>query len=285
MASSIYNLLSFPTNDPVLSSYVEPLSANASMQMNLMPSLVNTWQQEDMANDDTGDYFFNPAQVCITTSILAANTTIDVLGGNTVVGTTNTISSLLYNTWHKANTITNTTAPAFLYHTNRMSNVTEIGTDVTNPHYELAIGYGKIIMMMVNKTDNVQNNSPLLGCFGSILAANVISANANTFLTYSQQYANSINISTVDDGFGNVTTTYTSNLTLTDAQSFSNQANNVYDLMTNYKAQDTTFFQNTKNVVDLYNAVGGFSKLGQTETTLIMNHIGTDKIKTRLNSQ
>lgn len=284
MASSIYNLLSFPTNDPILSSYVEPLSANASMQMNLMPSLVNTWQQEDMANDDTGDYFFNPAQVCITTSILAANTTRDVLGGNTVVGTTSTISGLLYSTWHKANTLTNTTTSEFLYHTNRMSNVAGIGSDVTNPHYELAIGYGKIIMMMVNKTDNIQNNSPLLGCFGSILAANAISANANTFLTYANTYRDSITVTSVDDGFGNFTYTYTSNLTLVQAQTFSQSANNVYDLMTNYKTQDTAFFNNTKNVVDLYNSVSGFSKLGQTETTLIMNHIGTDKIKTRLNS-
>ena len=59
MSSSIYALLNFPT-DPVYTSAVAPLSANVMVQMNLMPSLVNTWQQEDIANQDTSGYYQNP---------------------------------------------------------------------------------------------------------------------------------------------------------------------------------------------------------------------------------
>ena len=112
----------------------------------------------------------------------------------------------------------------------------------------------------------------MIGSFGSIFAANLISANANTFLTYALIYKNSISGST-------------SNISLGDAQTLSQSANNVYDIMTNYRNQDIAFFQNTKDVMDSYRAVSPFKQIGDTETGLIMNHIGTEKIKTRLASQ
>ena len=67
MSSSIYALLNFST-DSVYTSAVSPLSANVMMQMNNMPSLINSWQQEDIANQDTGDYYQNPTQLAITTA-------------------------------------------------------------------------------------------------------------------------------------------------------------------------------------------------------------------------
>lgn len=281
--SSIYNLLSFPTNDPVLNGSTQVLADDVQLQMNLMPSLVNSWQQSDIANGDVGGYFSNPNQIGNDTTNTACSIVINA--GIPVTGNTPTITSLLASTLTLANTLIHTTVPAFEYHTQRMSNVVEMNSDVTHPHYQLAIGYGKLLMFITNKTDNIQNNSPLIGSFGSILAANVINSNANTFLTLSQNFANTVNVVSTDDGFGNITITYQSNISLSNAQTLYDTANNLNNMMNTYRTQDTTFFTSSKSVMDAYNKVSGFSRLGQTETDLIMNHIGTDKIKTRLNSQ
>lgn len=268
--SSIYNRLGFPSSDPIVSGAVQELSPSAQMQMNLMPSLVNTWQQADIANADTGGYFYNPNQLGNDTVNTAS--TLILSKGNTVNGTTNTITTLLTNVYNKAGTLLSSTVPMFEYHTQRMSNVEDIGTDTTSPHYQLATGYGKIMMFLTNESDGIVDNSPIIGSFGSILAANAINSNANTFLTLSQSYVNSINV-----------TSY-SNLSLSTAQTLSDTANNIQNLMTTYRTQDISFFNNSKAVMDSYSAVSGFSRLGQTETDLIMNHIGTDKIKSRLES-
>ena len=270
MSSSIFALLNFPSSDPVMMEAVSALSANVMVQMNNMPSLVNSWQQEDIANQDTSGYYQNPTQIAITNANTAANVVVSF--GSNVNGTTLTISGLLNSAYNKSRTIFNTTAAAFQYHTDRMSNVTGMGSDVDNPHYEVSIGYGKMMLYLTNKSDDVQNNAPMIGSFGSILAANTITANANTFLSYAQIYAASV-------FEGN------SSISLADAQALANYANNVYNLMTTYMNQDITFYQNTKNVMNSYSAVSPFKQIGDTETNLIMNHIGTDKIKTRLASQ
>jgi hypothetical protein len=271
MANSIFSLLNFPSSDPVIAESTQTLSANVLTQMNLMPSLVNSWQQGDMANSDTGGYFQNPLGVSINTASSTANT---IVAFGTVTGTTPQISNLLISVANVANALSHTT-PDFLYLTNRLSNVEEIGSDMDTPHFKSATGYGKIVMYIVNKTDNIQNNAPMIGSFGSILAANVINSNANTFITYANLYANTITVGI--DGTN-------SSISLANAQILSNSVNSIYQLMTNYIQQDTDFYQNLKDVVNSYSAVSTFNSLGQTENDLIINYIGTDKIKARLSS-
>jgi hypothetical protein len=280
MASSVYDLLGFPQNDPIL--VPAELNPDVKMQMNLMPTLVNTWQQEDIANSDTSGYFTNPNQIGNNTANTASNLIINA--GVSIQGNNATITNLISSTQTLAYTLKNTTIPAFEYHTQRMSNVQDIGSDMTHPHYELAIGYGKILLFITNKTDGIQDNSPIIGSFGSILAANAISANANTLLTLAQDFANTITITSTDDGMGGTIVSYNSSVTLVNAQAMYDTTNEIYTMMNTYRTQDTNFFNNAKAVVSSYNKVSGFSRLGQTETDLLMNHIGTDKIKTRLSS-
>ena len=59
-ANSIYALLNFPSNDPTLNAAVQPFSSNVQYQMNLMPSMIKTWQQDDIAANNTTGYFENP---------------------------------------------------------------------------------------------------------------------------------------------------------------------------------------------------------------------------------
>ena len=288
MSSSIYNLLGFPTNDPIMNAATVEYADDVKMQMNLMPSMVNSWQQEDIANSDTNGYFVNPNQLgndttnTATAIIISSSSMMTPIQGDTV-----TITDLLTNANTKATNLLHTTVPAFEYHTQRMSNMVSMGSDVTNPHYELATGYGKIISYMVYKTDGIENNSTMIGSFGSILAANAISSNANTLLTLSNLYANTINATTTGTGteLDPYVTVYTSNISLANAQSLSDTTNTVYNLMTTYMAQDKTFFTNTKNVVDAFGKVNKLDKMGQTETDLVTyRDWETDRKSTRLNS-
>ena len=202
-----------------------------------------------------------------------------------VTGDTPTITSILSNLYSTSNTLSSV-ASNFQYHTDRMSNVVDMDVDVENPHFQTSIGYGKMIMYIVNQTDGIQNNSPMIGSFGSIFASNVINANANTFLSYSQLYLQSITSSTTIEGDPpTAITTNTSNISLSNAQTLYNTANNLYNLMTTHMSQDKQFYQNTKILSDKLNKFSAFNNIGQTETDLIMNHIGTEKIKTRLASQ
>ena len=280
--TTLYNSLGFPQNDPIMVEAAQPLSANVLIQMNNMPQLIKTWQKEDIENNNIGGYFQNPSELGINNTITAANN--NLMYGN-VIGSSPTITNILSNLYTTSNTLISV-ASNFQYHTDRMSNVTDMGYDMDNPHYELSIGYGKMIMYIVNQTDGIQNNSPMIGSFGSIFASNVINANANTFLSYSQLYLQSITSSTTIEGDPpTAITTNTSNISLSNAQTLYNTANNLYNLMTTHMSQDKQFYQNTKILSDKLNKFSAFNNIGQTETDLIMNHIGTEKIKTRLASQ
>jgi len=73
-------------------------------------------------------------------------------------------------------------------------------------------------------------------------------------------------------------------MSLSNAQSMYTTLSSINNEMWNRRQQDIGFFNNTRSVIERYNNVSQFNNIGQTETDLIMNHIGTDKIKSRLNS-
>jgi hypothetical protein len=274
-ANSIYALLNFPSNDPTLNAAVQPFSANVQYQMNLMPSMIKTWQQDDIAANNTTGYFANPAQSGTQIIWNGANNIVSIttgfMGGNTA-----NITTIVTNTIALANNISVNTANMFMYHTNRLSNVIEPDVNGDLPHYQTAIGYGKMITYITNKTDGIQNNSVLLGSFGSILASNNVNANANVFIYWANLLANTI----YSDGMGN---TYT-NISLANAQNAYAAFSAMDSELWNRRQQDIDFFTNTKTVMDRYNHVSQFNNIGQTENDLIMNHIGSDKLKSRLNS-
>jgi len=274
-ANSIYEILNFPSNDPFVSAAVQPFSANVQYQMNLMPSLVTTWQQNDIATSNTNGYFQNPA-ASITQNLLTASSNIINLTEDFYGGNSEAITTLLNNSLSIANNIVSNTGNNFLYHTNRLSNVVDLDENVDLPHYQTVIGFGKLLTYIVNKTDGVQNNSILIGGFSSILAANSFSANVSNTIYWVNQFPDTL----YQDELGN---TYSS-MSLSNAQSMYTTLSSINNEMWNRRQQDIGFFNNTRSVIERYNNVSQFNNIGQTETDLIMNHIGTDKIKSRLNS-
>lgn len=285
MTASVYALLQFPSNDPVLASKVEPYSQEVQNKMNLMPKMMNEWQQNDVGNGNTGGYFKNPAAYGAQTVKNSACTFVSITSNSFMGGNNSTITTIINNTKVVAANLASNTAVNFLDHTNRLSNVSAQDERLQLPHYETATGYGKMVSYMVNKTDGIQNNSVILGSFSSVLAANNINANANVFLQLTTQFQNSIYSVETGDPESGYSTVYYSNISQTTAQTIYDTYVAMNDEMSTRRQQDINFFTNLKTIQARYSEVSKFDGIGRSESDLIMNHIGTDKIKERLSSQ
>jgi hypothetical protein len=161
-------------------------------------------------------------------------------------------------------------ASSFLAHTDRISGVTPfVGQDVVNPYYDTAMGLGKTALYITNQTDNITNTSPILGSFTSILigpqvgSANVTLANSLVTLT------------------NGVTA---NNLTEAQISQILSDISNTNTLLITRQNADVTYYTNLRSFVDKYNQVKKFTNMGETETYLVNNFVGTDKIKERINS-
>ena len=273
--AGVYALLGFDTTDPIANGAVEQLSPSVQTQMKMMPPLLQPWQEADLISDETEDYYLNPVSNTINVIWSTSNTIIDRSFSNVIEGTINVtfsnpgVSSIMNPALMVVRDVSQNVANSFMIHTDRISNVMPIDFDVTSPHYETAIGYGKIIMYIVNQTDNIQNNSPMLGSFSSLFVTDTLTDYSNTFVSISNVYLGSF--------VGNV-----SSLSLTDANQFSNAANQVSNTMTTYRQKDFDFFANSQMVVDRYNKVSEFNRIGQTELFLINDYIGTPNLKNNL---
>lgn len=273
--AGVYALLGFDTTDPIANSAVEQLSPAVQVQMQMMPKLLQPWQETDLISNETEQYYVNPVSNTINVIWSTSNTVSNLSFSNVITGTINVsfsnpgVSSIMDNALMVVRDVTQNVADRFMIHTNRMSNVLPIDFDITSPHYETAIGFGKLIMYIVSQTDNIQNNSPMIGSFSSLFVANTLSDYSNNFISVSNIYLGSF--------VGNV-----SSLSLIDANEFANAANQVSNTMTTYRQKDFDFFANSQMIVDRYNKVSEFNRIGQTEIFLINDYIGTQNLKNNL---
>ena len=124
-------------------------------------------------------------------------------------------------------------------------------------------------MYITNQTENITNTSPILGSFTSILIGPQVGS-ANTVL------ANDLII--LDNG---VTA---NNLTEAQISQILSDISNTNTLLVTRQAADVTYYTNLRSFVDEYNSVKKFTNMGETETYLVNNFVGTAKIKERINS-
>jgi hypothetical protein len=252
--------------------------------------LLDPWQIEDIGNSDVGGYFVNPVISVTNTILTVSGYTRDIFISFYPSSSVSTdVTNLLFNIYSTSNNIINTSGPNYIYVTNRESNVVEVGSDNSTVHYQMAVGYGKILSYMTNQSDGVQNNSPFMGNFTSITLGNTLSDLSSSLITYYNVFANSITIVYVGPGpggpgGGGAVYANTSNISLSTAQGFSDTVNTINTLMTTYPTQDNAFFTNSKNVISDYSKISPLRNMGSTENYLMNNYIGTDKLKTRINS-
>jgi hypothetical protein len=270
-ATGVYATLGYNFSDP--NGDVVRLSANTTDHLNSMPAFIESWQAKDIADNAVGGYYQNP---------VAANTNIIITGANSIRISANAVVGL-ETIYTRANTLL-LTANNFLEHTNRLSGVTPfIGQDVINPYYDTAIGLGKTALYITNQTDGITNTSPILGSFTSILIDPQIGQNASQIQNYVILIQNSLNteVVTVDEI---TTTTTTSNLTPSQISDVETGLLNTNAFLYNRQTEDVTYYTNLRSFVDNYNEVKKFSDMGETQTYLVNNFVGTNKIKQRLNS-
>ena len=270
---SIFSRLGYDSANTVTMS----LSNTAIATLNTMPPLLNDWQTSDVANSSASGYFINPVANVTHGIWNTANSIISITG---VTGVSN-MSTLV--------TATNNVRAAsnnFLLHTDRISGVTQPnGSTGTLPHYFSAMSASKILMYITFQSDGIQNNAPMMGNFTSLTVANTLTTQNTTIQTYRGLVANSINVTTtVDPETFETTYSYTTNLTPTQVSTMVNGLQPIADLMNGRRTSDVTFYNNSRAVIDDYNKVDQFSSIGQTESQLFNNYIGSDKLKSRINS-
>lgn len=272
---SIYGRLGFNSTDPTTNATVTNYSSDVANNMALMPPLLNAWQTEDISTSNTGGYFANPVgplTITITSTLNSINAATLAINVQSTISST--VTQALRDLGNSAVT-TISSASNYLYVTNRESNVVDPGTDVTTVHYKMAIGYGKIMSYITYQSDGVQNNSPIMGNFTSITLGNTLSTLSNTLTSQQIALSSSITMGTPN----------TSNLTLAQTQALQSTVSSINTLMTTYPAQDNAFFTNTKAIMADYSIVSPLGDMGATESLLVNTYIGTDKLKTRINSQ
>lgn len=266
---SIYGRLGFdfaPANTQILE-----LSTASKDHLNTMPRFLQDWQIEDIGDSNVGGYFKNPAANVHAT--LAANTTIIYTLANTDPANTWTEGNLARN-------LANTAAAylielaAFKSHTDNVSGVSDIqtgGDSVSEfPYYDTATGQGKFLIYLTHESDGVLNNSPIIGSMTSLFVQTELEGN-NSVLVSDLATINASNVGGVYTLSGSQINTIISHIQT--ANSFIGDRKN----------HDITFYRNCKSVVNDYTTVNRFSNMGETNTRLCNQYVGTDKLVTRLN--
>lgn len=260
--SSIFERLQFPAS---LSNETIAFSDATIKTMNLVPKLLNDWQYADIANTQVGGYFKNPVSD-YANNIITLTTQIK----------SNTINNLNLGSIFVAANTTGNTLNSFNQHTDRISGVTQPNADTALlPHYNTAIGLGKLLVQMTFQSDGITNNAVMIGSLGSMFKSNNLISYYNTLSSYPALIEHSV----INDGMGNLT----SNLTSTQINQIVTDLNYTNSQLTDFITSDVNFYNNSKAVSDDFHTVRAFSNMGQTENDLVQNLNGSDKLLQRLN--
>jgi hypothetical protein len=263
-SSGVFATLNYHFDDP--NGAVQTFSANTQAHLNTMPAFIESWQAQDIANNDVGGYFKNPVNAYVNTIITYS---AGIRNNANAAIAANSVISGLDNVVNIANSLA-TTANAFLAHTNRISGVTPYsGQDDTIPYYDTAMNLGKSAIYVMNQTDSIINSAPIMGSFTSILVDKQVYANANTITVDSATLATVIAANTANaSAISQIQTDLT----------------NINSHLSGRQSNDYTFYTNLKSFMANYNDTKKFSNMGETQNFLIENYIGSTKLLTRLNA-
>jgi len=266
--ASIFGRLSFPTD---MSNNVVAYSNSTIRHMNSVPKLLDAWQYQDIANNDTGGYYVNP--VGNNANLILSISTQIYANSYGAVGIVTVANS--------ANTLVNT-ANNFLAHTNRLSGVVQPNADTGGlPHYSSALGVGRTVSYMCYQSEGVSNNAPIIGNFGSLYTANNLADYYTTIKTYPNIVANTIYYEA--DLIDPMLMIKKSNLSAGLITSISTDLNTINSYMSGKQTSDVNFFNTSNSIVADLNSAKKFTAMGETDKYLINTLVGSDKLKSRIN--
>ena len=283
---------------------ITTLPNTAINQLNTVPSLLpSQWMIDDLNNNDTGGYHVNPVANSCNTIWSSSNTLITITNGlqgsgnltalwSTITLDLKAIAGYSVTTGDAENPPIVTTKYAgqlqeYLDHTFRISGVVPITANVdaaSKPHLEQAIQIGRALMYLIYQTDGREDNAPMLGSFTSILIANTVNDYANVIVSYANTINASITITTETVG-EDVITTRTSNLSYVTVNTIASTANNLITLVRDRRIHDENFYTKSHELVNEAKTIRRYASLGSSETILIDNLVGSDKLKSRLAQQ
>ena len=223
------------------------------------------WQINDLSASTVSGYFQNPLASKLS-DLSTVATTIFITANNIGISSSGSDPTLAAaaNSLCIATTTLLSEIGSFTTHTNNLSSVTQSTNKLTTPDYQSALAIGRQVLTIVNQTDNLQNNAPVLGNFTSLLIKDKISSNVITL--------------TSDAGTMNVTPTAASINTIIQ------HIQGSYSVLNQRRTGDITFYQNSVALVQDFNTISQFNNLGVTSTYLINNLIGTPKLVSNLQS-
>jgi hypothetical protein len=292
---SVFQRLGYNFNDP--DNVVANLSSSSITYLDTFPPIINDWQKGDLANNEVDSYLKNPVANIVYVIRNTSNTLITLLSANTstntnaVTGTTATINTIFVNANTNLLNIATNTSGLFLIHTDRMSGVIPPNLPNTDdltftqvsqqPHYQTALGIGRVLLILTHQTDNVNNSAPVLGSFTSLFVANTLGNLSNSLNTYYDLINNSITVT----GSGTEVDPFvrSSNITLFTAQSIENTIIDIQSTMNTRREHDINFYANSQNVFSDLATINQFSQTGEIQKMLINDFIGTPKLISRIN--
>jgi hypothetical protein len=303
--TELYQILQYNFDDP--NGSVKDFSTDAIAHLDSIPSMIEDWQSQDIANNSVNGYLKNPVSNVTANISSSSNNIINVLDTGTssnaagifyvttdVLGTTPAISNVFQDIITVSGSLITQNSNAntsFKSHTDRVSGLTNytdyLGDPATllKPFYITAMGYGKVAVYILYQTDGISNSSVVLGSFTSLLIKPQLEASYNLITTYANTINSSITVTSSGTGLSNspFTTTRTSNLSSLVVTAMYNELANTNTLMDTRRTHDETYYTNLKTLVTDYNTVRQFSQMGETQLDLVNNHIGTDKLLSRIN--
>ena len=238
------------------------LSGDASNTMNLITSTsgkFSDWQISSLESGPTQrtDFFQNPTASNVT-SMLISSVSISV--------TANTCN--LFSLKAAADNLT-IELNKFKSHTDNISGVVVV-TDQTIPSYDTAVSFGQMSMMNLSKANEPQSNTDvMLGCFTSLFIPDILEANTNTLIYYSNELVNSVTANTPPDEGS------TSSLSPGELANIENYCISTKNLLNARRTGDWTFYQNTFQISRDAGFLQQFSNMGGTQSYLVKNIIGT----------
>jgi hypothetical protein len=230
---------------------------------------LSQWQIDDIANTAATGYYQNPHQYTL------ASLSIYLNGLSTLANSNNTTFNVASDAANTLNLALNSLSPSiitFTTHTNNLSGVTRSSDTSKYPDLNSSLAIGRQMLNITNKSDGIQNNTPILGNFTSLYVGNTLSALSiaitNDYITLN----NSISLVS-----GNATSNISNaamNVIISDVQT-------LQTLIDTRRTSDWLFYQNSRAVLNDYQTELQFSNIGYTQNNLI-TLIGTPKLHSEL---
>lgn len=244
------------------------LSDQAISTLNSSPVTITQWQETDIADNvvSRSRYFKNPTiNVC---NQIISNLTILSVNANTA--NLSNVEIAANNAILEVN--------KFISHSSNISGVNRLAdSDESIPMYETAMGIGDSMLRLTNKTDSVENTSPVLGMLTSLFIGPELTSNCD--ILYSDRLALNASLQSVVVG---MQTIIRSNLSPSRIATIVTDITTTNDMVYTRRTHDWNMFQKGRNVLADYSFLNQFNLMGNTKTYLVNNYIGTSYLTEQL---